>query len=149
MACAGACIAGASAGIAALSSTGVGAVILGALGLGYTGSRLLTKKRRRKSIPRKKGKKTLKRPSQRGGFQSYQSYQSSSTSSNTQQQTINGNIIELFMNEGLYQFNNQSNKNGSYIVRVTERGKSPKQRCFQTQSQAQKTFNKIVTYFSP
>jgi len=146
MACAGACIAGASAGIASLSSTGVGAGILGSLGISYTGSRLLTKKRRRKSISQQKKKKTRKRPSQRGGLQYYQS---SSTSSNTQQQTINGNIIELFMNEGLYQFNNQSNKNGSYIVRVTERGKSPKQKCFQTQSQAQKTFNKIVTYFSP
>ena len=43
----------------------------------------------------------------------------------------------------------ESNKNGSYIVRVTERGKSPKQRCFQTQSEALKTFHKIVTYFSP
>ena len=144
MACAGACIAG--AGIASLSSTSVGAGILGALGLGYTGSRLMTQKRRRKSISQKKKKKTRKRPSQSGGLQYYQS---SSTSSNTQQQIIDGNKVELFMNDGMYQFNNQSNKNGSYIVRVTERGKSPKQRCFQTQSEAQKTFNKIVTYFNP
>ena len=151
MACAGACIAGASGGLASLSSTSVGAGILGALGLGYgfkgyKGSRLMTKKRRRKSISQKKKKKTRKRPSQSGGFQFYQS---SSTSSNKQQQIIDGNKVELFMNEGIYQFNNQSNKNGSYIVRVTERGKSPKQRCFQTQSEALKTFHKIVTYFSP
>ena len=145
MACAGACIAGASGGIASLSSS-VGAGILGALGLGYTGSRLVTKKRRRKSISQKKKKKTRKRPSQSGGFQFYQS---SSTSSNKQQQIINGNKVELFMDEGIYQFNNQSNKNGSYIVRVTERGKSPKLRCFKTKPEAQKTYNKIVTYFSP
>ena len=143
MACAGACIAG--AGIASLSSTSVGTGILGALGIGYTGSRLVTKKRNRKSISHKKKKKTRKRPRQRGGLQYYKS---SSTSSNTQKQNIYGNIVELFMNEGIYQFNNHSNKNGSYIIRVTERGKSSKQRCFQTLSEAQNTFHKIVTIFN-